>query len=364
MVKTKELNSFNLIKNQLNRIFNKIHIVYFFIKAQSNLEQCIDILQYIKDINLKRHKNNINKIPIIFIKNGEDLKITQEKPIIFQELKKELTKHNLIELYDSSVNKNNEVKNYNVDNFFEEDDNNNDKKYDNYIEGNIIQVHIPTGKNMDKIFSTTKEYLIRNNFSLVNEDFSSLKSDSQQLINFYIKEKLESQSLTYEEKQKLSELYKKCNSITNIYKNSCSVLYNLDILSVKSKALKFIGIIGLIVTAPFFIIIIPALILGPLFSILLDEAMINNIAIKFGFGQKDLYDYGLSKYIYKKENKELSNEKLQKKCQNLFEDLIYYMGPIQCLIKSNELLEQIINLFEELKNKKEDDWNTFKIEKF
>lgn len=128
MVKIKELNSFNLIKNQLNRIFNKIHIVYFFIKAQSNLEQCIDILQYIKDINLKRHKNNINKIPIIFIKNGEDLKITQEKPIIFQELKKELTKHNLIELYDSSVNKNNEVKNYNVDNFFEEDDNNNDKK--------------------------------------------------------------------------------------------------------------------------------------------------------------------------------------------------------------------------------------------
>ena len=88
--------------------------------------------------------------------------------------------------------------------------------------------------------------------------------------------------------------------------------------------------------------------------------MINNIAIKFGFGQKDLYDYGLSKYIYGKEK--LSSEKLQKKCQKLFEDLIYYIGPIQCLIKSKELFEQIINLFGELKNKKEDDWNTFKIE--
>ena len=46
------------------------------------------MLQYINEINNKRKENNINKIPIIFIKNGEDLTISQEKPIIFQELKK------------------------------------------------------------------------------------------------------------------------------------------------------------------------------------------------------------------------------------------------------------------------------------
>ena len=203
LVKTKELNSFNLIKDKLSTIFNKIHAIFFFIKAQSNIEQCIDMLKYIKDINLERAKNNKNKIPIIFIKNGEDLNITEEEPTIFQDLKNELTKHNLIELYDSSVNKNIEVKNYNVDNFFEKGEKN-DNKYEKYTDGNIIQVHILTGKNMDKIFSTTQEYMIRNNDSLINSDFSSLKNHIQKLINFYIKEKLENKSLTYEEKKELN----------------------------------------------------------------------------------------------------------------------------------------------------------------
>ena len=67
-------------------------------------------------------------------------------------------------LYDSSINTN-EIKEYNMDNFFDDEkENNND--YNNYINGNIIQVHIPTGKNINKIFSITKEYIIKNNNNL------------------------------------------------------------------------------------------------------------------------------------------------------------------------------------------------------
>ena len=136
LVKMDKLNSFELIRKELSKIFDKIHIIYFFIK-ESNLEQCINMLKYINEINNKRKENNINRIPIIFIKNEEDLTISQEKPIIFQELIKKLEKYNLMELYDNSININNKEKTYNNDNFFDEEEENG-KKYENYIEGNII----------------------------------------------------------------------------------------------------------------------------------------------------------------------------------------------------------------------------------
>ena len=36
------------IKKILDEYFGKIHFIYFFIKAQNNLENCIEILKYIK----------------------------------------------------------------------------------------------------------------------------------------------------------------------------------------------------------------------------------------------------------------------------------------------------------------------------
>ena len=62
LVKTKDLDSFELIKNQLDKFFNEIHIIYFFTKAQSNLEQCIDMLKYVKQKNKERKEKNLKKI--------------------------------------------------------------------------------------------------------------------------------------------------------------------------------------------------------------------------------------------------------------------------------------------------------------
>lgn len=44
-------------------------------------------------------------------------------------------------------------------------------------------------------------------------------------------------------------------------------------------------------------------------------------------------------------------------------DIIYYVGPIQCSLKSKESLSQIFEIFETLSAKKEDDWNKFKVRK-
>ena len=73
--------------------FDNIHLIFFFMKGQSNIEEGIEILKYIKKMNLEREKNNNFKIPIIFIKNGEDLKKEGSGDILFDELKKLLKKY-------------------------------------------------------------------------------------------------------------------------------------------------------------------------------------------------------------------------------------------------------------------------------
>ncbi len=362
LVKTDNLNSFELIEKKLKKIYNEIHLVIFFIKTQSNLEQCIDMLKYINNINIKREKNNLNKIPIIFVKNGEDLIKTDIKPIIFQELKNQLQKYDLLDLYDSSINQNSNKKDYNIDDFFDEDNDEN-KNYDNYIDGNIIQIHIPTGKNINKIFSTTKEYIIKNNDFLYNKSISKIKNDTKKLIHFYIKEKIEKKSLSKEENKEKNELHKVCNNIVNDYKKNCSLLFNLDILAIKSKLFANASLISAIIISPFCIFIIPIFFLIG-YILIYEENIINNIALKYGFGKKDLFDYNLNEYIYQKnENNNLKDEELKKKYRKLFEDILYYIGPIQCLVKSKEFFDQIINLLIDLNNKNEEEWNKFHVEK-
>ena len=256
LVKNDKLNSFELIKYKLNKIFNEIHLIYFFIKGQGNLEESIDMLKYIKNINIKREKENLNKIPIIFIKNGEDLEKNDNKPIIFQELKDFLKKYDLIDLYDSSINQNINKIEYDAQNFFDEDNDDN-KNYDNYIDGNIIQIYIPKGKNINKIFSTTKDYIIKNNNILYKNDISQYKGDVKKLINFYIKENLEKKSLTKEEGKLYKEIYSLSNENVINYKKNCSILYNLNILDVKSKIKYNIGNIGFYIFCPLAIFVIP-----------------------------------------------------------------------------------------------------------
>ena len=363
LVATDNLNS--IVRDKVSKIIDKIHIIYFFLKAQSNLEQCIMMLKYINSINKDREGDKKCKIPIIFVKNGEDLRVTSEKPIVFEELKKQLKKYNMMGLYDNSVNKKKE-ENLTEDNFFE-DEEISSNKYEKFIDGNIIQVHIPTGKNLDKIFATTIEYLMRNNNDLLNSDFFSIKNDAKKLISFYIKSKLENKCLTNEEKKQYDVLYAKCNTIVSDLKKKSSILYNLNVLEVKSKALKILGIVGLIVTAPLIIFILPLAAFIP-FVILADSQVINNIAINYGFGEQDIYDYKLNKYLYEKiKNEKLSaeqkNEKIQKICKSLFENLIYYIGPVQGWIKAREQTEQIKNLLESLSLRDENNWITFDVEK-
>jgi GTPase Era involved in 16S rRNA processing len=205
----KEANN-KFIKQILDEYFGKIHLIYFFIKAQSNLENCIEILKYIKFKNEKSINEGNKKIPILFIKNGEDL-VINETPAFFKNLQAELNKHEIYdELYDNKFNQKsrkaeNELNEEDLFNENEDIENN----YDNYCEGNIIQIHIPTGKNINKIFWISKEYLIKNNKFLMDEkdnEFIQMKEYTKKLIKFYIKEKIEKNELNKEEKEEKSRL--------------------------------------------------------------------------------------------------------------------------------------------------------------
>lgn len=102
--------------------------------------------------------------------------------------------NNLFELYDDKFNqktkeeenKINEIDDEELFNDNEDIENN----YDNYCDDNIIQIHIPTGKNINKIFWISKEYLIENNMYLIDEkdnEFFQMKEYTKRLIKFYIK---------------------------------------------------------------------------------------------------------------------------------------------------------------------------------
>ena len=403
------------IKQILDEYFGKIHLIYFFIKAQSNLENCIEILKYIKLKNEENFKKGLKKIPLLFIKNGEDLETNNETPPFFKYLIGELKMKFIYELYDNKFNqkKNDEENKINEldDDLFNENEEI-ENNYDNYCEGNIIQIHIPTGKNINKIFWISKEYLIKNNKFLMDEkdkEFIQMKEYTKKLIKFYIKEKIEKNELNKEEKEEKNTLLERCNNYIDKNGNESSLLNNLETLNIKKGNIfkKGIGYFSSIIFFPAFYIayfFLPCFAVLGLFKLVdffFDEFILS-LSIKYGFDDKDFIEYDLKKYLITKINEEKKNEKenkniddnikektnkedndinekeklIDKKIYNeeiqkiikfneeFFKKLLLDIGPIQCLIKAKELSKELFDLFEELKNRKEKEWITYQIKEF
>lgn len=369
IVQTKDLDAYSKIIDKIDKKFDNIHMIYFFLKGQSNIEQSIGVLKYIKKKNIEREKNNLNKIPMIFIKNGEDLEPGGNGKAFFQELKNILNNNNLLDLYAPLEGEKNDNKQSKKEiNFLSEEDEEEDlNNYENYINGNIIQIYLPKGKNLNKIFFKSKQYLLKNN-SLILEgkldnEFNLMRENANTLIQFYIKEKLEKKSLTKDEKNLYEKLYKECNEFSSkLCTNGGSVLYNLDILKVKIDPIGYLilGIISCLVS--FFVI--PLFIYAFCFY-KIQKNIISNIASSLGFSEEDINFYGLDKYIYsEKFLKDLgNNEKSFGKIKKFFKDIIYFIGPIQSALKARDSLFQISEIFEKFSNKKDEDWNKFKVEK-
>ena len=188
----------------------------------------------------------------------------------------------------------------------------------------------------------------------MEKEFSKMENNCKKLISYYIKTKIKNKSLSNEEKNEVSLLYDKCNQFVQSVKEKCSILYNLNILELKEKWKKNLYIALALLTLPLYFIGIPLILIPVLYY---EAYLIDVVEINYGFDQKDMKKYCLDEYIYEKSEK-FEDEKIKQK----FEDIIYYIGPIQCALKAKELFIQIFDLFEKLSEKKENEWNTFKIE--
>lgn len=363
------------LSNKIKNEFDRIDIIFFFLKSQSNIENCIKLLKYIHDKNEENIKKGKNKIPIIFIKNGEEDMVDGGNAFtFFTELKNELKKHSLYDLYDSSINQNNKKENT-IDDFFEEE-NENIEQYQNYIDGNIIQVNIIKGKNVNTIFKTTNQYFINYNIIAFNKDlndeFIQMKNNSNQLIQLYIKEKLEKKALTKEEKQNYKNLYEQGVIFSKKLYNKFKILSDFEELYIRNTkenilvGLKMFGyiflgsILGIIGTFGLSLLLIP---MGFVIIPIMLKNEIRQIAIDYGLNKQDLDNYGLYQYILEINNSKDNDEKKKKKINNLFIKMIDYIGPVHFSIKAREAIFQIKEFIEKLSEKKENEWNYFKIEK-
>jgi len=345
-------NTYAKIISELDEEFNNIHLIYFFMKGQSNIEQCINTLKYINDKNKEKIKNKAYKVPIIFIKNGGDLINGGNVNILSKELKNVLKKNNLMDLYDNNFKKKDYLNDYN-----------------NYIDGNIIQIHLPTGKNLNKLFLISKNYILKNNSTILegklNDEYEIMEKNTNSLIKIYIKEKILKKPLTKRDQDLFSKLINDGKNFAHKLQKSGNILYDLEILNIKTKSF-FSSIFKLfdesknLFTSEYINHIFPDIIY---FKEEIKD-LIYNIALSYGFDKNDIYKYGLDKFIFEEKFLEnLSNENREEKIKKFFENLIDYIGPIQYAIKTREALIQINDIFDKLSNRKDEEWIKFQVKK-
>ena len=229
---------------------------------------------------------------------------------------------------------------------------------------------------MGKIFSTTNYYFLNNNKPIFNKEldteFEKMKTKAKRLIDLFIKKQLQKQALSKEENEDYKKIYNECNNFVTTIKKDCNLLYNFELLNAKSidkyKDLSSLGEtflnLGTILCGSTFgistLISFPAYFLCLYFA---KKNLIGNIASKYGFNNKDIIFYGLQEYVYGNDDGKDFDEKAEKQIKNLFLNILYFIGPIQCLIKARESLLEIYESFESLSNRNENDWNAFKIQK-
>ena len=190
-----------------------------------------------------------------------------------------------------------------------------------------------------------------------------MKDKALSLVKLYIKEKLEKKSLTKRDKDSYKELYKVCNEFAHKLQNSGSILYNLDILNVKTDQSFYQNIMEWCGVLTVLIFTIP---IGFYCKGIVNKNLLSNIALSFGFSEEDIYSYGLDKYGFTEEilrGEKEKSENLIEIIKNFFANIIYYTGPIQCAIKTREALNQINDMFDKLSNRKDEQWIKFKVEK-
>ena len=350
--KTSSFNSVKMIIKFLEEKFNEINLIYF-IKKDGAIEDCKEVFDKIITLNRKRVEKQLSKIPIIFIINGV-INIQGEKSsVAINTIKDYLTNNFGTELY---------IENKKVEKDDSDSDDEENNKKNQYEDGNIIKVNLRKQEDeysyqkiygIDKLFKKSLEYLKSNN-SLNDKDLNELREINIQLINLF-KENLKSKKY---DKENYKFLINKSKELTSKIMKENSLLMAIPLLhDFYDKDYIFFIFAGILYSI--FLIGIPVLIYG-IFSYL--RGAVLQIALEYGFDEKDIKDYELEGYIFSeiKENNEREINKKMENAKDFFDKLIKFTNGSQLVIKSFEIYQNVFKSLEKFGNTNNDEWNKFR----
>lgn len=351
--KTDSFNSEKIVIDFLEKKFNEINLIYF-LKRDGAIEDCKKVFEKIINLNNKRKKKNLPKVPIIFIINGV-INVQGEQTSVAINTIKDYLKNNFgNELYEE--NKKQQKDELDSD---DDDEENNNKLYE---DGNIIRVNLRKQEEkfcyqyiygINTLFAKSLEYLKITN-SLDNNDLSELRKINIQLINLF-KEK--EKGIKYNKKE-YNILINKSKEITSKMMKENSLLMAIPLLH--NYYDNTISIVLIVCGAMFSFLLfgIPVLIAG---IVLLAIGSINQIALEYGFDENDIKEYGLKEYILP-ELKDCNEKEIIKKIENakdFFEKIIKFTNGSQLFIKSVEIYQNVFKSLEIFQNTNNEEWGRF-----
>ena len=180
----KKIDTIELVKESINKKMNEcnsakdnIHLIYFVLNPQSNLENFTDFFNFIINMNEKRIKNGLKKISVIFIINKSTGKVAEDS------LKEFLYTNKLKDLYEKiPVLGDKQVKLSYKERFSKKDQVVGNKE----ITSNIISVNILKSQNstnvygIDLLLKATLYFLKRDN-PFKEENFKKIEEIKKEL---------------------------------------------------------------------------------------------------------------------------------------------------------------------------------------
>ena len=210
---------------EFNDSNDSIHIIYFFMAGIPNLEQAKQFFSYLNDLNAKRIKNELPKIPILFIFN----RISDKNN--FDALKKFLIENNYNNLYEKGEKAKNE-KNSLKDKIRLKKGKNLNIIEDNIIGINLLKQYNDNGDLVANVFGVSEllratKHFIKKTNPFKDEDFDKLNFFIEKHKNFnLIIDKGE--KLTKEQEEELKSLKENCKDLLIQISKENSLLYKLN----------------------------------------------------------------------------------------------------------------------------------------
>ena len=208
--------------NECTDARDDIHLIYFVLKSNSNLENYVNFFKFIIDINHERSLSGKKKIPIIFIINQSSGKTAEDS------LREFLLTNNLNELYEKTQYSQKQKLTYKER--FRQKTNNKEK---NEMKDNIISVNLLKTKSNSIVYGI--DILLKTTLYFLKKDNPLNEINFKKIIN--IKNEIESMDTKKEYIYKRDDLETKANIYFNIIAKENSLLSNCtNIYEILKKA--------------------------------------------------------------------------------------------------------------------------------